>query len=71
MSYLKNHKMKNIILLLLITLPIFSIAQSQYEVTPKKYWINDVNFEDKIHIDVLLVYQIFLKAFLHLLEYPL
>ena len=41
--------MKNIIFLLLITLPIFSIAQSQYEVTPKKYWINDVNFEDKIH----------------------
>ena len=40
--------MKNIILLLFFALPIFSIAQSQYEVTPKKYRIDDANFEDKI-----------------------
>ena len=40
--------MKNFILLLLASLPLFSIAQTQYEITPKKYWINDVNFEDKI-----------------------
>jgi len=40
--------MKKIIFLITLLLPILSIAQSQYEVTPKEYWINDNNFEDKI-----------------------
>jgi len=41
--------MKKFLLLALLILPTFSISQNQYEVTPKKYWIDDSNFEEKIY----------------------
>jgi hypothetical protein len=40
--------MKNL-LIFLILLPTFLIAQDKYENTPKEYWITDSNFEEKIN----------------------
>ena len=41
--------MKNYFLLTLLLFPIFLMGQ-QYSKVPKKHWINDNNFEEKIHV---------------------
>ena len=41
--------MKNYFLLILLLFPVFLMGQ-QYSKVPKKYWIDDNNFEEKIDI---------------------
>ena len=41
--------MKNYFLLIVILFPMFLMGQ-QYSKVPKKHWINDNNFEEKIHV---------------------
>ncbi|MDB4300219.1 hypothetical protein N9923_00450 [bacterium] len=41
--------MKNYFLLILLLFPVFLMGQ-QYSKVPKKYWIDDSNFEEKIDI---------------------
>ena len=41
--------MKNIFFLTLLLFPLLLIGQ-QYSHVPKKYWIDDNNFEEKIHV---------------------
>ena len=41
--------MKNYFLLTVLLFPMFLMGQ-QYSKVPKKHWINDSNFEEKIHV---------------------
>ena len=41
--------MKNYFLLTLLLFPLFLMGQ-QYSKVPKEHWINDNNFEEKIHV---------------------